>query len=106
PEQLSGTILLVEDLDDLREVMADILSRRGLRVLAAAGGTDAVKIASETPEAIDLIVTDITMPGMSGPEAVRSIRESRPKVKAIYLSGYTESVVPDDGDALIAKPIE
>jgi PAS domain S-box-containing protein len=105
PLSLSGTILLIEDLDDLRELTADILSRRGLRVLAARDGVDAVKIASETPGSIDLIVTDVTMPRMSGPDAVRRIRESRPEVKVIYLSGYTESKMPEDGNALISKPI-
>ena len=105
PDSLSGTILLVEDLEDLREVMAGILSRRGLRVLAASDGTDAVKIACETEASIDLIITDITMPRMSGPEAVRRIRELRPGIKVIYLSGYTDSVMPEDGDAVISKPI-
>jgi two-component system, cell cycle sensor histidine kinase and response regulator CckA len=104
-EQLSGTILLVEDLKDLREVMTDILSRRGFRVLAASDGVDAVKIASETQSSIDLIVADITMPRMSGPETVKKIREFRPEIKVIYLSGYKESVIPEAGDTLISKPI-
>src|SRR5262249_51768313 len=105
PVRLTGTILLVEDLDDLRELTADILSRRGLHVLAASDGEDAVKIASEAPGTIDLIVTDIAMPRMSGPDAVKAIRKIRPEVKVIYLSGYAESAKAAEGDTLILKPI-
>jgi len=105
PASLSGTILLAEDLDDLREMLVQILSQKGLHVLAASDGIHAVKIANETRGTIDLIVTDVLMPRMNGPDAVRRIRESRPSVKVIYLSGYTESVVPEGSDLLITKPI-
>jgi signal transduction histidine kinase/CheY-like chemotaxis protein len=105
PARLSGTVLLAEDLDDLREMLIQILSQKGLRVLAASDGIGAVKVASETKGTIDLIITDVLMPRMNGPDAVRRIRESRPGVKVVYLSGYTESVVPEGSDLLLAKPI-
>jgi PAS domain S-box-containing protein len=103
--RLSGTVLLAEDLDDLREMLTQILSQKGLHVLAASDGINAVKVANETKGTIDLIVTDVLMPRMNGPDAVRRIRESRPSVKVVYLSGYTESVVPEGSDLLLAKPI-
>ena len=105
PGSLRATVLLVEDLMDLREMLAQILSRKGLRVLVASDGVNAIKIASETQGTIDLIITDVMMPRMRGPDAVRKIRESRPAVKAIYLSGYTESLVPEGNDVLIPKPV-
>ncbi len=57
------------------------------------------------PGTIDLVITDVLMPRMNGPDAVRRIRESRPGVKVMYLSGYTESVVPEGSDLLLTKPI-
>jgi PAS domain S-box-containing protein len=102
---LSGTVLLAEDLDDLRELLTQILSQKGLRVLAASDGINAVKVANETQGTIDLVITDVLMPRMNGPDAVRRIRESRPGVKVMYLSGYTETVVPEGSDLLLTKPI-
>lgn len=105
PTRLRGTVLLAEDRGDLREMLAEILVRNGLHVLVAFDGENAVKIARETEETIDLVISDVMMPRMNGPDAVRRIRVSRPTVKVIYLSGYTELVVPEENDILIAKPV-
>src|SRR5689334_1290402 len=102
---LHGTVLLAEDRGDLREMLAEILTRNGLHVLVAFDGENAIEIASETEENIDLVVSDVMMPRMNGPDAVRRIRVSRPTVKAIYLSGYTELGVAEEDDILIAKPV-
>jgi PAS domain S-box-containing protein len=105
PMKVVGTVLLAEDLDDLRDMLTEVLALKGLRVLPAFDGAEAVKIAKETHEKIDLIVTDVTMPRMTGPEAVKTIRQLRPSVKAIYLSGHADAVTPDNGDLFIAKPV-
>jgi two-component system, cell cycle sensor histidine kinase and response regulator CckA len=102
---LHGTVLLAEDRGDLREMLAEILTRNGLHVLVAFDGENAIEIASETEENIDLVVSDVMMPRMNGPDAVRRIRVSRPTVKAIYLSGYTELGIAEENDILIAKPV-
>jgi len=86
-------------------MLTEVLALKGLRVLPAFDGAEAVKIAKETHEKIDLIVTDVTMPRMTGPEAVKTIRQLRPSVKAIYLSGHADAVTPDNGDLFIAKPV-
>jgi two-component system, cell cycle sensor histidine kinase and response regulator CckA len=105
PCSLSGTVLLAEDLDDLREMMVHILTQKGLQVFAASDGINAVRIANETQGSIDLIIADVAMPRMNGPDAVRRIRELRPGVKVMYLSGYAESFMPEEGDLLMTKPV-
>jgi PAS domain S-box-containing protein len=106
PHALAGTILLVEDMDDLREMMTQALSASGLSVLTARDGLDAVELASRIDGVIDLVLTDIVMPRMSGPEAVRSIRASRPGVKVIYISGCADMVDTGDTDIVIWKPVK
>jgi two-component system, cell cycle sensor histidine kinase and response regulator CckA len=89
-EQLCGeeTVLLVDDEDLLRNVVSDLLSQLGYRVLPAASAQEALTLAGEQ-KAIDLVVTDVVMPGMSGPELVKKLQESRTEVKALFISGYT-----------------
>jgi two-component system cell cycle sensor histidine kinase/response regulator CckA len=103
-DALAATVLLVEDLEDLREITAQILSDRGLRVLQAKDGLEAVEMARKH-NVIDLVLSDIVMPRLNGPEAVRRIRESHPNIKVIYLSGYADSVITEEDDVLLAKPI-
>ena len=86
----SETILLIEDLTELREMIATMLRAHGYRVLQARDGVDAVNVATSHFAPIDLIVTDVVMPKMNGPEAVRQIRVRRPEVRAIYITGYAD----------------
>jgi two-component system cell cycle sensor histidine kinase/response regulator CckA len=104
------TILLVEDEDQVRAVALDILRRHGYRVLEASGGEAALAICERADEHIDLVVTDVVMPKMSGPETVKRIHQLRPGLKVLFMSGYTDDSIVRHGvlDAEIAylqKPL-
>jgi two-component system, cell cycle sensor histidine kinase and response regulator CckA len=88
-----ATILLVEDEDGVRNVARRVLTRQGHHILEASNGADALKIAAQHAH-IDLVVTDIVMPGMSGPELVERLREIKPAAKAILMSGYSKEALP------------
>ena len=83
----SGTILLVEDEDDVRRFVSAALEKLGYRVLAARHGGEALAAAEREP-AIDLLLTDVVMPGPGGPEVARRLREARPGLRVLYISGY------------------
>jgi len=101
-------ILLVEDQAAVREVTLAALERQGYRVTAAAGGAEALALvgAGETP--IDLVLTDVVMPGMSGPQLVERLRERLPALRAVFMSGYAADAMPRPGEAgrtaFIQKP--
>jgi PAS domain S-box-containing protein len=100
------TILLVEDEDDVRPVMEWVLNSRGYRVLAAHHGREALELASGDT-AIDLLLTDIVMPEMDGPELAQ--RLGRPGLPVLYMSGLTAhqaigAAAPGDGVAFLQKP--
>jgi len=99
----SCKVLLVEDRDDLREMMAQILAADGLAVTQARDGVEAVRAAQEGP--VDLIVTDVLMPRLNGPEAVQCIRTFQPQVKAIFVSGSADMLRPNGHDVIIWKPV-
>jgi two-component system, cell cycle sensor histidine kinase and response regulator CckA len=105
----SETILLIEDLSELREMIANILRSKGYQVLQARDGVDAVNLAASHFAPIDLIVTDVIMPKLNGPEAVRQIRARRPSVKAIYITGYSNQTISDEefssNSVTVEKPI-
>jgi signal transduction histidine kinase len=82
------TILLVEDQPQVRELSATILQGLGYSVLEAAGGADALEVAAAHPGAIDILLSDVVMPGMTGPQLAKELRALRPSVKVLYVSGY------------------
>ena len=82
------TVLLVDDEDAVRRGLARVLTGLGFTVLAAGSGAEALEIAGSHQGALDLLVTDVQMPGMQGPDLVRRIRAIRPGVKALMISGY------------------
>ncbi|HEY8863498.1 MAG TPA: ATP-binding protein [Candidatus Dormibacteraeota bacterium] len=105
----SATILVVEDADDLREITELILARNGYRVITAANGPEALEAAKNHAGTIDLLLTDVVMPHMHGPELVERIAASRPEIRVLYMSGYAQPMVDnggtlDDGVLLIEKP--
>jgi two-component system, cell cycle sensor histidine kinase and response regulator CckA len=104
------TILLVEDEEQVRKVTLNILRRQGYRVLCAEHPGQALFLAESHAEPIDLLVTDVVMPKMSGPELAQRLGASRPEMKVLYMSGYTDDSVVRHGvlDAAVAflqKPI-
>ena len=84
------TILLVEDDEALRELVVRSLKERGCTVLSAANGNEALVIAEERASQIDLMVTDVVMPGMSGPQVADRIVADNPQLRVLYMSGYPE----------------
>jgi CheY-like chemotaxis protein len=94
------TVLVVEDADGLRELARRLLQRQGYTVLIAADAQEAVRLFGEHP-LIDVLLTDVVMPGASGPELTRQLVEQRPSLKVIYMSGYTEDTIVQHG---VLKP--
>ncbi len=84
------TILLVEDEAGIRELAGDFLQRRGYRVLTAMDGVEALRIAEGHEELIHLLVTDMVMPNLGGTELARRLREVRPQIKVLFMSGYPD----------------
>ena len=89
--QGSGTILLVEDEESLREAAREFLQSSGYIVVEAANGSEALKVAEN--HAIDLVITDMIMPGMRGTELVEKLCQDYPDVKVLYMSGYPEGTL-------------
>jgi two-component system cell cycle sensor histidine kinase/response regulator CckA len=85
----SGTVLLVEDEPMVRSVAERALTRHGYSVITADNGEDALEILGRG-EPIDLLISDVVMPGMDGPTMVREARQSRPELKILFMSGYAE----------------
>ena len=105
----SETILLVEDDPLLRSMLKRQLRKLGYRVLQAQDGATALEIAEVNPEPIDLLLTDLVMPGMDGRALARRLVESRPTTKVLFMSGYTEhpavkSAAFTADDVLVQKP--
>jgi two-component system cell cycle sensor histidine kinase/response regulator CckA len=86
----SETILLVEDEDAVRGLTLRILEKQGYRVIAAQHGREAMEIASKEEGRIDLVLTDVVMPGMNGRGLVERLTGVRPRIKSLYMSGYTD----------------
>jgi PAS domain S-box-containing protein len=86
----SETILLVEDEDAVRGLTLRILEKQGYRVIAAQHGREAMEIASKEQGHIHLVLTDVVMPGMNGRGLVERLSGIRPRIKSLYMSGYTD----------------
>lgn len=108
PERLPGqqyTVLLVEDEQDVRELARAILQDHGFKVIAAANGSDALLIAEQHTGAIDLLLSDVVMPQMSGPAVARKLAQIRPEVPVLYMSGYVGDALQRHGIAGEDVPI-
>jgi CheY-like chemotaxis protein len=105
----TGTILLVEDQAAIRMLLEDVLSEAGHRVLAAADGRAALELATECAGAVDMLITDVVLPEMSGPELASRIAPLRPTMIVLYVSGYTDHALLrggaiEQGAAFLQKP--
>ncbi|MBI5904409.1 MAG: response regulator [Deltaproteobacteria bacterium] len=103
------TVLLVEDEEMVRELGARVLERLGYKVLMASGGAEAVAVAREFSGGIDLLLTDVVMPGMNGSELASQLILLHPDMKVLFTSGYTENAIVhhgvlDEGVSFIWKP--
>ena len=102
-------ILLVEDEDEVRALARELLERQGYRVLEASDGLQALDRYETGGDQIDLILSDVVMPRMSGRELVDRVRALRPDMRVLYMSGYTEDAilrhgVRDASTVLLGKP--
>ncbi len=109
PPRGTEALLLVEDEEALRELLAEALTDHGYAVIAAAGGEEALRLAEAHEGPIHLVVTDVVMPGMSGRELVDRLVPRRPEARILYLSGYASDEmvrhgVLDPGASLLTKP--
>jgi PAS domain S-box-containing protein len=93
----SGTVLLVEDEPAVRSVVAEMLEGSGYTVLAAGDGSEALALSAAHEGDIDLLVTDVVMPGMSGQEVARRIAAERPSTRTLFVSGYNVDAIQQQG---------
>jgi len=93
----SETVLIVEDDDRLRNLARKILERYGYSVMKAENGEDALKVSEEHDGSIDLLITDVVMPKMSGKETAEQLQPLYPQMKVIYMSGYTDDAIVHHG---------
>jgi two-component system, cell cycle sensor histidine kinase and response regulator CckA len=104
----SGTILLVEDDASVRSLAHRALERAGYTVLVAQDGLEAVAVAEAHAEQLDVLVTDVVMPGMRGPDVARHLRLRQPDLRVLFMSGYAEDALGPDGvlafGSFLAKP--
>ncbi len=91
------TILLVEDEESVRRVVARMLEHAGYQLISAANGVEAIALVDRYAGTIDLVVTDVVMPVMKGPAMVAQLCEGRPGLRVLYLSGYTDATVSQNG---------
>jgi PAS domain S-box-containing protein len=109
PESGSETILLVEDEPVVRHLVAEILEASGYTVLQAGEGPSALELLRRHSGTLHLLVTDVVMPGMSGPEVAQAVTSMRPGTQVLYISGYTDSAIGhhgvlEPGIAFLQKP--
>lgn len=103
------TILVIEDEQEIRQVAEIMLGRRGYKVISADSGAKAITVMNEHGGTIDLVLSDVVMPGSSGPETMRRIRAMQPGIKVLYMSGYAADLiarhgVDEDPRNFVAKP--
>jgi CheY-like chemotaxis protein len=105
------TVLLVEDDDMVRAVTRSMLTVKGCRVLEARDGRDALRVWQESGASVQLLVTDVVMPGLNGRELAEHLQLLRPDLKVLFVSGQTDGLFLDQnrlprGTAFLAKPFE
>jgi len=102
-------VLLVEDEEVIRRVVTESLERQGYKVIAVEDGSQAIAICERQDQAIDLLLTDVVMPLMSGPQLVQRVASLRPDLRVLYVSGYTDRALVHQGQrasgtAFLQKP--
>jgi CheY-like chemotaxis protein len=108
PSGGAHTVLVVDDAEELRELTGKLLQRQGHTVLVAGNADEALRLF-EGNASIDVLLTDVVMPGVNGPELASRLVERRPALKVIYMSGYTDDAIVkhgllNPGGALLTKP--
>jgi two-component system cell cycle sensor histidine kinase/response regulator CckA len=96
PNAGAQTVLVVEDAEGLRELTKRVLERQGYTVLVAGNADEAVRLF-EAGATVDVLLTDVVMPGASGPELTKRLKIKRPELKVVYMSGYTQDAIVQHG---------
>jgi PAS domain S-box-containing protein len=91
------TILVVEDEEEVRKLAVGILQKQGYRILEASNGGDAFLICEQAKEPVHLLMTDVVMPGLNGPELARRLGSFHPEMKVLFMSGYTDNAIFQQG---------
>jgi PAS domain S-box-containing protein len=107
----SETVLVVDDQTDVRQLIRKVLAHEGYQVLEAASGAEAIRIAEHWDGSIELLVTDVMMPGMRGTEVAAGVKALRPSIEVLLISGYTDDTrlpleTATDPLAFLAKPFK
>jgi CheY-like chemotaxis protein len=103
------TVLVIEDDDSIRALIARILTVRGYGVLLASRGAEAMRIARDSSRTVDLVISDIVLPEMTGPEIVEALQRENAGLRILYISGYPNEATPlfgvlDPDDNFLMKP--
>jgi CheY-like chemotaxis protein len=109
PQGNGERVLLVEDEDAVRKMAQRMLASNGYEVIEIETGADAVLVCEDTTQPIDLLLTDVVMPKMQGPDLVKLARQARPDLRVLYISGYIEPFTEAQGEyvdinKLVMKP--
>jgi two-component system, cell cycle sensor histidine kinase and response regulator CckA len=91
----TGTILLAEDESAIRSIMRKVLARNGYQLIEAASGEEALECLATHAGSVDLLISDVVMPGLNGPELAARLRTRFPALRVLYLSGYTDLTMLD-----------
>lgn len=94
-----GRVLLVEDETSVRQFAARVLRARGFEVIEAENAAAGLEMMSSSELTVDVLLTDVIMPGMSGPELAERLQQSWPDLPVVYMSGYTKDTVVQRGVA-------
>jgi len=106
-EARGGTVLVVDDEETVRRVARRILEQAGFTVRAAGGGVEAMRLLRESPDAVDCVLLDMTMPDMSGAQTLQELKRIRPGLRIVLSSGYTQeeaTLAIEGASAFIQKP--
>jgi CheY-like chemotaxis protein len=100
PHHGSETVLVVENEEPVREMIVDVLSLHGYTALAAGDGEEALRVAASHRGALDLMIVDVVMPGISGEALAQRLTAGRPGTRVLYISGYTDDLIRQHGFTL------
>jgi two-component system cell cycle sensor histidine kinase/response regulator CckA len=92
-----ATVLVVEDEAPVRDLIREVLRLHGYQVVEAQDGEEALRRAEHHRGPIDLVILDVMIPGVAAPDVVRRLREARPAVRVLYMSGYTDDLIGQHG---------
>lgn len=109
PSRGAPTLLVVDDDPEVREIVSELLESEGMRVLQAGSGEEAILVATRLDGRVDLVITDVRMPGMNGVALARYLNREWPAIRILYMSGYAADVLEREGSfephlPLLAKP--